>query len=393
MKVIKKGFISFICLIMVFSIVPSNIKAETLNDAIADANKAEAEYNATQQKQAMTKAEKDKTYAQRKQVIADQEQLGREIKQAQKDIEVTNEKIKQKNEEIKEVVSYLQISNGESEYLEYIYGAKDFTDFIYRVSISEQLSNYNKKKIEEFNTLIEELKQKQKDLENKKTSLKNKEKELEQLEAKLGDELAEISDEVITTKEAYTAKRNYANTLKNKGCKGDEEISACLNRLAGSIISTNGAYLPLSSGRVTSNFGYDDPDRSDYHKGMDFGTGSSGSPIYPIANGQVVAKFYRSCGQWFLYIIHSIAGTKYTSVTMHMSSTTVDVGSYVTYNTKIGVIGPTDTCSSGPHVHVGLTKGWAISDYSLGNFNGRVINPRTVLKQAPAQGRYFGSRG
>ena len=54
-------------------------------------------------------------------------------------------------------MKFVQISNGETNYLEYIFGATDFTDFIYRVSVAEQLGEYNDRLIKEYNADIESL--------------------------------------------------------------------------------------------------------------------------------------------------------------------------------------------------------------------------------------------
>ena len=39
-------------------------------------------------------------------------------------------------------------------YLEYVFTATDFTDFIYRMAIAEQLSDYNEKLISDYEDLI-----------------------------------------------------------------------------------------------------------------------------------------------------------------------------------------------------------------------------------------------
>ena len=387
---------SILFLLAFFCLLPITIKAETLNDAIAEANKAEATYNASQSQKAMTEAEKNKTMQERQDTIKQQQALQSEIEQAKTDITNLQNDINNKNKEIKEIMSFIQVSNGQSAYMEYIFSATSFTDLIYRMAISEQLTKYNNNLIATYNQKIKELDAKQQELANKKAELSKKEQELQAIENKLGDALAELSDQVVTDKEAYTAKKNYVNSLKAKGCSGTEQISACLSRLmssSGTTVSSNGAYLPISSGKVSSGFGTEDSSRSDYHKGIDYSTGGSGSPVYAIANGQVVATFYRACGQNFVYIIHTINGQKYTTVSMHMSQVNVSPGQNVSANTVIGVIGPKDTCSSGPHIHLGLTRGWAVVEYSLGSFNNKVISPRVALPQTPAQGGRFSSRG
>ena len=53
-------------------------------------------------------------------------------------------------------------------YLDYAMGAKTFTDFIYRVAISEQLIEYNDSLVDEYNDLIVKNKEKQQSLKKKK---------------------------------------------------------------------------------------------------------------------------------------------------------------------------------------------------------------------------------
>ena len=73
--------------------------------------------------------------------------LEEEIKQLDKDIAT-------KKEEIKKVMNYYQLSSGENEYLEYVFEAADFTDFIYRMAIAEQLSSYNDKLVDEYSAKL-----------------------------------------------------------------------------------------------------------------------------------------------------------------------------------------------------------------------------------------------
>jgi peptidoglycan hydrolase CwlO-like protein len=78
-----------------------------------------------------------------------------EIKVLQQEIEECEKEIAQKSEESKNIISYYQISNGENAYLEYAFGAEDITDMIYRLSIVEQLTEYNDKIMKELEALIQ----------------------------------------------------------------------------------------------------------------------------------------------------------------------------------------------------------------------------------------------
>ena len=64
-----------------------------------------------------------------------------------------------------ELLKYFQVSSNENVYLEYLFDAKTYTEFIYRYSIVKQLTEYN-------DELSKELKQRITDLENSKIELK-----------------------------------------------------------------------------------------------------------------------------------------------------------------------------------------------------------------------------
>ena len=53
-------------------------------------------------------------------------------------------------------MEYYQIANGNNAYLEYAFGAETITDMIYRMSIVEQLTEYNDKIMKELKQLIAE---------------------------------------------------------------------------------------------------------------------------------------------------------------------------------------------------------------------------------------------
>src|SRR5439155_1768113 len=111
--------------------------------------------------------------------------------------------------------------------------------------------------------------------------------------------------------------------------------------------------------------------RVNNHLGEDwnygFGSDDLGKPIYAAANGQVVyAQDVGGDGSWkgVIIVIHtgsvlhlSGGGTvsQVKSMYAHLDVASindwVNVGSVVTRGQQIGVIGPTPTGSSGPHLH------------------------------------------
>ena len=84
----------------------------------------------------------------------------------QKVIEL-QEEIDSKQQEIDNLLNFLEVSNGENVYLEYMFKAKSFTDFIYRAAVVEQLTKYNDELIDDMYKLIDENKKEQVKLANR----------------------------------------------------------------------------------------------------------------------------------------------------------------------------------------------------------------------------------
>ena len=85
----------------------------------------------------------------------------------------------------------MQVSNGDNIYLEYVFEAKSFTDFIYRSAIVEELTDYNDELIDKMYQMIEEDKKLQQELKEKITK---SEKSIDELEKKLKSYDVSLSD-------------------------------------------------------------------------------------------------------------------------------------------------------------------------------------------------------
>ena len=112
--------------------------------------------------------DKNLTESRINQIIGNVERINNEVVSIEKkiveisnEIEQLNQDIIEKEEDIKKLVNFLQLSAGENAYLEYAFGAATLTDFIYRLSIVEQLTKHNDKLINDMNEMIESQKQNQ----------------------------------------------------------------------------------------------------------------------------------------------------------------------------------------------------------------------------------------
>ena len=304
---------------------------------------------------------------------------------------------------------FLQIANGESAYLEYIFGAKDITDFIYRSAISGQLVDYNDKLIEEYNETIKKNEEKQVELKGELKSLDNEQAELEKTLASLGSELNKMTDVSLTIDEEIKAATNNINNYQKEydrlKCSETEEIDKCLakDKSGNGIIPYYGGFVrPLTSGRITSNYGWRcytlrGKLTCGTHNGIDIAGG--GTKVYAAAPGKVGQILWKqSCGGNEIFVHHNISGVKYTTAYFHVKNIKVKVGQIVDQNTVLADMGGTpdtwyyDSCSTGGHLHFAVAKGHYFKDYSTySQYISKNVNPTSVVN-FPGYGVWFSNR-
>lgn len=368
-------------------IVPTYVYAQTLGDLKKELDELEKKYEQATQEEEDTKNKIEINNATIKQIENNVKQMEEDVKKLSKEIEKLNEDIKKKDKEIKKVMSFVQISSGESAYLEYAFGAKNFTDFIYRVSVSEQLARYNDQMIKDFKKMIDDNKKKQEEMKQKREELSKEKDRLQKEIAKLGERLKEISFIKIDTDEEIEMQREAIKVFENMGCKDYEDIKTCGNRLP-----KDTAFLrPIESGYVTSEYGYRclpwlNPQCS-LHEAIDMSNSNRYVPIYAAANGVVIGtRIKSSCGGNMIFILHTVNGKKYTTEYAHLRTINVSIGQTVTKNTMIGTMGGDqntetwDQCSQQQHLHFGIATGHYLRDYySWSTFLANTFDPRKIV--------------
>lgn len=396
----KKRISIIVMILLLFSFfinIPS-IEAKTLRDLRNELAQMEKRKQESENNKQLTRKQIDATNKQINDITTKISENENTIKRLQKEIEELTVKAEEKNKEIKQIMKFLQVSNGESAYLEYIFGATDLTDFIYRLAISEQLIEYNNKLIKEYKETVESNSKKKVELKNEQESLANRQKDLSKELAKLGSKLNEITEVSLSINEEIASQKKliqyYAETLK---CKEDQNIYSC-----GNIPYSGKMIRPVSSGVITSEFGYrcitlNGAWKCSVHNGIDMAGGDN--KIYAVAPGRVAAINWKtSCGGTMLFIQHNIGGKYYTTGYYHLRAVYVNVGDYVDQNTNIALMGGDpkrewwDTCSTGQHLHFAVATGLYLTEYSSwSEFTARNINPRTMVN-FPAGSGWFGNR-
>ena len=344
------------------------------------------ELTENQNKKALTKQEMNQIQNNLEVIKNNISQIQVETSNLENEIVELNKEIEKKQAEIKSIISYFQISSGESAYLEYVMGAQDFTDFIYRSAVTEQITSYNNNLIDECNATIKKNEEKKQELAQKKVELKEQQSALKEEYKKLDDQLSVYtSDEMIIT-DAVRSLKETIQVYKDKGCKSDDDIETCGKNV---LPATTSFYRQLQSGYVTSWFGYRDCSDSRVscgHNGIDLSTGGDNIPVYSIGTGVVAMIPERSsCGGNMVFVHHKLTnGNTYTSVYMHLYTINVSVGQTVTKDTVIGIMGggwttPWDYCSTGAHSHLGLATGLFGIDYGWDYLQGHYIDPSGMI--------------
>lgn len=398
------NIILVIVLIIPSVIIPDmRVRAKTLGDVEQELKKYKADYEANKNKINATESEieaaKKNIQTIYEEIIQANNQmiaLNEEIDKLNIEIEEKNKEIKKKEDEIKAIMNFVQKSSGDSAYLEYAFGAASFTDFIYRVAVSEQLANYNKDLIKQFEKMVKECEekikqnnQKTKELENTKNELSKKQKSIESLIVTLNNSLSTYEEERIDIEEEIRMKEDAIEMYKDMGCESDDDLDVCT---AQKLPVDTQLFRPLKVGWVSQEFGKPDSVTSHFysiHGGIDITTTDNNTPVYAAGAGLVVAiSRNQRCGNNIVYIQHRIRNNgreeTYTTSYWHLRKVFVKEGQTVTKENIIGIMGGAasdhDACALGAHVHFVVATGLYLQDYYyLSTFNARRINPRTLV--------------
>lgn len=382
----KKRIFIYLIGFAVFVIPSLNVGATTLKeyeDAVAKYTK---ELQEKESKIARSKEEVAKVEANIASIEQQMKEAEEQIKKLEKEIDESNKKIDEKKEESKNLMKYYQVVNEENSYLEYIFGATSIQDMIYRLSVVEQLTDYNEQVVRELNKLIEENKKKNEELSNKKKELNELKSKLEEEKSRIETEISGIEGTIPNTKGQIELYKSRVRYYKNKGCKSNDVIGVTCdvpkkvsggsgNVAPGALINSSGFRYPVDGGRITC--GYNQFCVGHRHKGVDIIKGC-GTPIYPVAAGRVyyVGNTLDNYHAYMVIIVHNINGRLAFSQYAHVQSNIpVRVGQDVDINTPIAYMGSTGW-STGCHLHLemSLDRGWGYNA-SYYEYTPHIINP------------------
>ena len=305
------------------------------------------------------------------------------------------------NEQNKERIRAME-EDGSVSYWEVLFKANDFSDFLDRLNMVEEIAASDQRRLKELAQAAENVEVAQEELNAEKADLQvtkaeldstqeqldGKRKEAEELIAELltkGAELEQLEKDFLVQKteflDAIAAKEQEYNQAKleewlaymatyttvppaTTAPMGGGTTSTNNNSgtTTGGNVVTNASWLrPCSYVKMTSPFGMRESPTagaSTYHQGVDL-AGPEGTPIYATRAGRVTVASYSNSAGYYVSINH-LDG--YSSIYMHMTNYVVGAGSTVSAGQLIGYMGNTGI-STGSHLHFGVS------------LNGRYINP------------------
>ena len=382
-----------------------NIQAKSLGDLKNELNNMEKDLEKNEQEKELTEKQIADTEDKVVQIKNDINKTYEDINNLTEEIKTLDKDIKSKDKEIKEILSFIQVSNGESAYMEYLLGAKDFTEFIYRLVVSEQMTNYNDNLIDDYHKMINDNKEKKVELGKKEKELKSKQSDLEQELSKLGDKLSEISDTSISMEDEIEAQKEIISMYENMGCSDNQDIASCGRRVLSNlyseygIVSSGAFHRPLDSGYVTSEWGnralFDG-----FHEGIDQSNTTSHIPVYSVGTGIVASIMPQSsCGGNMVVAHYNVGGQDYTVVYAHLYTINVSSGQILTPNTQIGTMGGGsdttwyDGCTLGDHLHISISTGlYGIDYWSWDTLVSRSMDPRYMIDYPAGQYNWWYGR-
>ena len=318
--------------------------------------------------------------------------LNDSIEEKENDIEQANSDIEDQLDALCERLRIIYMAGNASD-IEIIFGAKDFSDFIDKVSLIKTLSNYDKTLIDEINVKLSEISEQKKSLEEDKTNLEEQQASLEADQDELNT-LIEENDEIL--RNLYSANQEAEDALNSGEFESEEienqikEYYASLQQSSQNQSSNTGSTGGSSGGSSGGNSGsssipsIDVPTTSGYvwpvpgfyylssewsedrytynHGGIDIaGAGIMGATVVAADGGTVIAS-YNGCphnwgknascgcgGGYGNYVMIDHGNGKMT-VYGHMTNIVVSTGQSVSKGQTIGYVGTTGY-STGPHLH------------------------------------------
>ena len=309
------------------------------------------------------------------------------IADKQAELDAATVRWKELSDKYKERIRAME-EDGNLSYWSVLFKANDFSDFLDRLSMIEEIAASDQRRLAELNEAAKVVEEAKVGLESEKIALEVTKKELEDTSKKLvdaGTEADKLLKQLIATGEEY---QKHLDEIERK----ESETASTIDKLeyaydaakereyqqwlasqkpsnttgVGKEVDGITWLLPIDYDHFSSPFGYRiHPIYGDwrFHYGVDL-SAPQGTPIVASRGGVVTTTDYEAGGAGYYVNINHMDGfaTRY----LHMTHYIVSPGQYVAAGQVIGYCGSTGG-STGPHLHFSVY------------YNGVAVNPAKYI--------------
>lgn len=315
-----------------------------------------------------------------------------ELRIAEKELEVTQikeqlaaaeEDVEDQYASMKQRIKFMY-ERGNQTYVAMILGAENFSEMINKAEYIEELSNYDRDMLEQYQSTKEAIATLKEQLEAEEEALKASQVEATEKEGEMSDLIDQKQEQIKDYETDITNKEKAIKEYEAEIAAQNATIAALENQIAqaeaelrNKDVSGNDIPVeaPVYSGgafcwpapsytRISDDYGnriHPTLGVQQFHNGVDMAA-PGGSPILAAADGTVIAASYSSSMGNYIMINHG--GGLYT-IYMHASALYVSSGQYVTRGQKIAAVGTTGR-STGNHLHFSVRRnGSYVSPWSF----------------------------
>lgn len=371
--------LAVVCTLPVYGGVPSDKKnIDTL------INKTRNEIVRQKQKERSTLGNLLKQQQELERLERNYNQVKDKLEQTQGELQATKQELQQLEADLQRLNVHLKAQRsildrrlvavykyGPQSFLEILFRADDFADFISRFGTIAYFVRQDLKRISEFKSTSMEIALEQRAIEAKKAQVEEKYREIRKLQQKAYAEQQKVESKVKTTQLELAKIQNDRARLEKALAeyeKTSREIEAQIRRSQANTTKAlgTGQFIWPARGRISSPFGWRTHPvlkTKKYHSGIDIAV-SSGTPVLAADDGVVLVSGWRGGYGYFLAIDH---GKGISTCYGHNSQLLVKVGERVVKGQRVSLSGNTGL-STGPHLHFEV------------RVNGSPSNPLQYLK-------------
>ncbi len=299
-----------------------------------------------------------------------------EIVQTEEELEQAIETQQEQYEAMKSRIKFMY-ERGNTLYMELFFTSESFGEMLNKVDYIEQLSAYDRRKLDEYvayaqyvSLCKEGLEEEKEVLDEAKAAVEEEEASLNELISAKEQEMYKMSSDIkdkdaaIKEYEASIAAEN--ETIKALEAAVAEERKKLAEEQARKYDGGMFTWPCPSYKRISDDFGnrmHPILGVQKFHNGLDMAA-PGGSPILAAYNGKVVAAAYSGSMGNYIMIDH---GDSLYTIYMHASALYVSKGAEVSKGDTIAAVGSTGR-STGNHLHFGV------------RLNGNYVNPWNYLR-------------